>query len=67
MLNEVCYTDPMEKSKRFGMVFTPYEQRLLKDMALSDGLSESEFVRWLIRDAAKERSMWHPPNGKTND
>ena len=47
-----------KKTKRFGMVFTEYEQKILKQLSLADDLSESALIRRLIKEKAKERGIW---------
>jgi hypothetical protein len=52
----------MKKSERFGIVFTPPEQYVLKKMSDDDGVSMAAFVRRIIRLSAKERGLWPVKN-----
>ena len=47
-----------KKTIRFGMVLTEYERKILKELSQNEDLSESAFIRRLIKEKAKERYIW---------
>ena len=54
----------MNKSKRFGLVLTATETRVLKQLAEAEGgLSKAATVRRLIRQEARRLGLWNPSTG----
>jgi hypothetical protein len=50
------------KRRRFPVMLDPDERCALRALAQRDGLSGSAFVRNLIRQEARRRGLWPPPN-----
>jgi hypothetical protein len=56
----------MEKTEKFGMVFSPAEKRAGERLAeIEGGLSLAALVRRLIRTEAHQRGLWPPAEHRT--